>query len=193
MKKAGKIIAYVLIVVLLIGAIGLIFKFTNGGTTDFKTFYVVANNKTYMANGTIALKNGENRFETKYTFESNKPDKHKGYSVKIVPNVTKETDFNFLVDDEQHTFSSETDLTSGFDIRKDTTGFVIVNNGITVENVLQKVYENRTLTINDTFDLEKCYFNIVITSYDEQSVVVLGLILKIPVESVTLDKENILL
>lgn len=38
MKKAGKVIAYILIALILVGAILVILKFTNNGTTEFKTF-----------------------------------------------------------------------------------------------------------------------------------------------------------
>ena len=48
MTKATTIIAYVLIVLALVGVIGFIAKFTSGFTSDFKTFYVTIDGKDVM-------------------------------------------------------------------------------------------------------------------------------------------------
>lgn len=38
--KLAKVIAYVALVLVLVAGVGLVVKFTNGLTDDFKTFYV---------------------------------------------------------------------------------------------------------------------------------------------------------
>lgn len=190
MKNVGKIITYILIVLLLVGTVGIVIKFTNGGTTDFKTFYVEADGKTYLDSGKFALKHGENRFETKYTFANNNADKHKGYTVKIVPNTTEETDFNFVFNGETISFGSIGDLTASFDIRKDKTGFCIVDNGITVESVLQDIFGD--IELNDIqFDYSKAYFNLIVSSYNGENSVVIELLVNVPVTGVDLDKDDI--
>jgi hypothetical protein len=39
----AKLIGYVLVVLLLVGSVGLVYKFTNGFNEDFKTFYIEYN------------------------------------------------------------------------------------------------------------------------------------------------------
>ena len=48
--KAGKIIAYVLVVLALVSAIGFIAYFTGGFTSGFKTFYVEVDGKQVLTN-----------------------------------------------------------------------------------------------------------------------------------------------
>ena len=193
MNKAGKVIVFLLIALVLVGAIGIILKFTNNGTTAFKTFYVEVNGKICIDKTQISLPLGENmRFETKYIFASNKAENHKGYSVKVVPNKTEKTKFDYTVDGNSYEFTSQTDFTAGFDIVKDETGFTLKNDGLTVEKVLQKMYSGQTVEFNyEALDMSNAYFNLIVSSYNGDSSVCIGLLFDIRVSGVNLDKGEI--
>lgn len=192
-KTVAKIIAYILIALLLVGAIGIILKFTNYGTTEFKTFYVEVNGEICLDKTQISLPLGEEtRFETKYVFASNKAENHKGYNVKIVPNTTDKTAFDYTVNGNTYTFTNQTDFTAGFDIVKDETGFTIKNDGLTVEKVLQKMYSGQTVEMNGAaLDMSNAYFNLIVSSYNGESSVCIGLLFDIHVTGVNLDKGEI--
>ena len=60
MKTIAKIIAYVLIALVLVAAVGLIYKFTNGFNEDFKTFYVeYAGKQILTADSKLDLKKAQ--------------------------------------------------------------------------------------------------------------------------------------
>lgn len=195
MKKASKTITYILIILLLVGAIAVFFKFTNGGTTGFKTFYVEANGKTYLGGEKMPLPQGETRFETKYLFSDNRSDKHKGYTLKVVPNITEDTKFYFSVDgdDIPYPFEYEKDLTKGFDIKMDETGFTVTNNNMTMESVLSKAYDGKAVKIADYgVDYTKVYFNLVVSSYNGEKDIVIGLLFNVPSTGIKLNTNGII-
>lgn len=169
-----KVITYIVLVLLLIAAIGFIIRFTNGGTTDFKAFYVQIGETVYTEDSQIELPYGSTHFETKYTFASNEADKHKGYKVQIVPNVTNETNFDFTVNGQIYSFGAEKDFTSAFEIEYGKTGFTINNYGLRVDKILQSIYDGQTVTVPE-IKSEKVYFNLVVSSYNEKQTIILGL------------------
>ena len=67
---AGKIFIWILISLLFIGIVGVVFFFTNGFATSFKTFYVVCNDMVYMTSDeTMDIVQGEDyRFAIHYWF-----------------------------------------------------------------------------------------------------------------------------
>ena len=120
MKKqmnVGKTIAVIVCVFLLVLAVGSIAFFTNGFTSDFKTFYVESDGKRMLSDydNYIMKQDAENKFVVKYTFGAVNKD-ISGYTLKIVPNVSHDNDFDFTVDGEIYSFGAEEDLTKGFDI-----------------------------------------------------------------------------
>ena len=100
-SKIGQVVSYIAILLVIVAAIGVFSYFTNGFTTDFKTFYVSVNGKDVMTsqNGYVVTPSEPLKVDVKYTFAFNK-NETKGYSVKIVPNKTDE-DFDSSVDGER--------------------------------------------------------------------------------------------
>ena len=169
-----KVITYIVLVLLLIAAIGFIIRFTNGGTTDFKAFYVQIGETVYTENSKLELPYGSTHFETKYIFSDNSEEKHKGYSVKIVPNATEKNNFDFTVDDCVHSFGLEKEFTSAFDIEYGKTGFTINNYGLRVEKIIQSMYSGQTVSIPE-IQSNEIYFNLVVSAYNYSQSIVFGL------------------
>ena len=110
MKKqmnVGKTIAVIVCALLLVLAVGSIAFFTNGFTSDFKTFYVESDGKRMLSDydNYIMKQDAENKFVVKYTFGAVNKD-ISGYTLKIVPNVLHDNDFDFTAT-ERYTVSAQ--------------------------------------------------------------------------------------
>ena len=105
MTKASKIIAYVCIVLALVGAIGFIAKYTSGFTSSFKTFYISIDGKDIMisSEGYFLESNESMKVDIHYTFNDSDAEVS-GYTVKIIPNVVDGRDFDFTVGDLVYSF-----------------------------------------------------------------------------------------
>lgn len=190
MTKATTIIAYVLIVLALVGVIGFIAKFTSGFTSDFKTFYVTIDGKDVMteANHYAIGKSETMKVDIKYTFNSSNSEVS-GYSVKIVPNVSEDKNFEFMVDGEVHSFYDIEDLTDGFIIEKSETSFTITPKG-ELTDILRAVYpegEVSDCSEHNHYNM----FSLVITSYNGASTVTVNFAVLREAEKVFFDQEAI--
>ena len=191
MKNAAKIIAYVLIVLAIVGIFGVIAKFTNGFTSDFKTFYVTIDGKDVMTttNGYILDKDEPVKVDVKYTFSSSNAEVS-GYSVKVIPNAALDKDFDFTMDGSVYSFQMEEDLTDGFIVEKSEDSFTIQPKG-DITDILRAVYPESE--IDDC--KENTYpdmFSLVITSYNGESTVVVNFVVVVEPTSVSFDKEAII-
>lgn len=168
-SSISKLITYVIVLVLLALTVGTIAFFTNGFTDDFKTFYIEYNGKKYVkAEENLFLADGRNhRFDCKYTFGKLVKDEPKGYTVKIVPHTTEETDFEFTVDGITYKYSKESDLTKGFNIDLQETFFIIsLPCGIELQDVLQKIYSGKEVAVPDSLRDTEYYFTLTVSSYN---------------------------
>lgn len=190
--KIGKVFAYVFLLLVIAAIIGFIVHFTNGFTSDFATFYVQVDDTMYTDIGVVELQNYEPvRFETKYTFKQGN-EKHRGYNMKIVPNITDETNFDFTVDGKVFSFAGESDFSKVFDIKRDEVGFEIINKKLSMEKILQSMYAYKNVAFDCTFDMEnKIYFNLVVSSYNEKQEIVIGL--RLPPPAIEFDKDGIVI
>lgn len=188
--KIGQVVSYIVILLVIVAVIGVFAYFTNGFTSDFKTFYVSVNGKDVMtsSSGYVITPQEPLSVDVKYTFAFNQSET-KGYSVKIVPNKTDE-DFDFSVDGETHYFSDEKDLSNGFIIDKQEKSFTVTPKGSTPLEILKAIYPESEVSCeskgyNDMFTL-------IITSYNGEASVKLNFALERRVTGITFDKEVIL-
>ena len=191
-NKSTNLIAYVGIVLVVIIIVGVVARFTNGFTDDFKTFYLKVEDKEIMSNsgGYEITQSKPMQVEVKYTF-SFAADENKGYNVKIVPNAAdKSKDFSFTVNGENRQFQAETDLTDGFEIEKSESTFKVTPKGENLTGVLQTIYPGL-----DTAHIEEKAYNdmfaLVVSSYNEKSSVTIYFTLGSKVTGIGLDKEAI--
>lgn len=166
-KTAAKKIGYVLVALLLLAAIGLIYKFTNGFNEDFKTFYVECDGKQILtADSKMTFENGKTyKFTVKYTFDNGKSEP-KDYSVKIVPHI--ERDFDYTVDGERYFFSKTNELTTCFSLAKNDTYFELeIPEELTLQKVLSGLYEGKEITVPADAEVNNPFpYCLVISSYN---------------------------
>lgn len=192
MTKTTKIITYIAIVLAVITVIGVVAHFTNGFTSDFKTFYVTVDGKDVMtsAGGYRVTTSKPLEVDVKYTFGALNNKVDKGYSLKIIPNNIPDKDFTYTVDGEMKYFQSETDLSDGFEIDKGEKSFKIKPKGETIVEVLSAVYGKEVTDCENKGYTDM--FTIIVTSYNGEASVKLDFSLAIRVAGITLDKEAIL-
>ena len=191
-RKSAGWLAYVGIVLVVIIIVGVVARFTNGFTDDFKTFYLKVEEKEIMSSsgGYEITRAKPMQVEVKYTF-SFATDENKGYNIKIVPNAAdKNQDFSFTVSGESKSFQSLQDLTDGFEIEKSESTFKVTPKGENLTGVLQAIYPGL-----DTAHIEEKAYNdmfaLVVSSYNEKASVTIYFTLSSKVTGVRLDKEAI--
>lgn len=194
-KNIGKAISYIAIVLVLVAVCGLLAYFTNGFTTDFKTFYVECEGTQVMSSASgYHLTYGEPMtVDVKYTFGSLNKEVS-GYSVNVIPKTDNDNDFDFTLDGNAYSFYGETDFTKGFNIVQDKTFFTVEPKG-NIEGVIKAVYPTYEVAIPDdeTIDFSKDMFTLVIYSYNGEASVSINFTIddfRMP-KSITLDKEVI--
>ena len=191
-RKSAGWITYVGALLVVIIIVGVVARFTNGFTDDFKTFYLKVEDKEIMSNsgGYEITRAKPMQVEVKYTF-SFATDENKGYNVKIVPNAAdKNQDFSFTVSGESRQFQAETDLTDGFEIAKSESSFKVTPKGENLTGMLQTIYPGLDMAHIE----EKAYndmFALVVSSYNEKSSVTIYFTLSSKVSGIRLDKEAI--
>ena len=193
--KIAKIITCVLLALLLVGTVGLIAHFTNGFREDFKTFYVTYEGEDILSEKSkLALPRGEElRFDVTYIFEDlEEGSGTKGYSVEFVSNVEKGKEFEYTVDGEKITYVDGMYLTNVFQIDKQDTYFTLtLPEDISLEKVLESVYEKDVEVPNDVEATEPYLYTLVVSSYDESVTYYIDFAFHIGVTGVTLDKSEV--
>lgn len=191
-SKIGKIIAYVLILLAVCTAIGLIAHFTNGFTSDFKTFYVTVDGKDIMSSsGDYYISESKPlAIDVKYTFGFATQEKH-DYTVKIIPNVKDENNFSFTVGEETHSFKDEKDLTSAFNIVKEEKSFKITPKADNLTDFFKILYPEQEISDCEDYGYANM-FTAVVTSYNGEASVKIYFAIEGTEAGVKLDKEVII-
>ena len=194
MKKGnvGRIVSYILILMVIVATIGVFAYFTNGFTSDFKTFYISVNGKDVMTSqgGFVATTKEPLSVDVKYTFGAFNKDENKGYSVKIVPNKIENGDFTYTVDGESKSFQSETDLTAAFAIDKGEKSFTVKPKGKSLTEVLTAFYGTEVTDCENKGYTDM--FTIIVTSYNGEASVKLNFTVAGKVTGVSFDREVIM-
>lgn len=190
MMKWTKIIIYVVIVLALVGVCGFIAYFTGGFTTDFASFYVTVDGEDVLSTGSNfqVRQDDPMNVEVKYVFAS-ASDEASGYSVKVVPNVVKDKDFDFRLNGDVYSFQAEKDLTAGFIIEQEENSFTLTPKG-DITAILSAVYPG--YNVEDCSD--KSYenmFTLIVTSYNGEASIRVNFTVTEDIEGVHLDKEVI--
>ena len=190
MMKWTKIIIYVVIVLALVGICGFIAYFTSGFTTDFASFYVTVDGEDVLSTGSNFQVRHDDpmHVEVKYVFAS-EDDHAGGYSVKVVPNVVKDKDFDFRLNGDVYSFQAEKDLTAGFTIEQEESSFTLTPKG-DITAILSAVYPG--YNVEDCSD--KGYenmFTLIVTSYNGEASIRVNFTVTEDIEGVIIDKEVI--
>ena len=189
-KTVGKVIAYILVLLAVVGVVGVIIRFTGGFTSDFKTFYVSVDGKDVLTDtsGFEVTPQQPLSVDVKYTFGSAGSDVS-GYSVKVVPHAVEGKNFDFTLNGDVYSFQAENDLTAGFDIERKETSFTVTPKGGVTE-VLQAVYPN--YEVGDC--REKGYtdmYALIVTSYNGKANITLYFSVLEKVTGITLEPGEI--
>lgn len=168
-KTVAKIIAYVLVAFVIVGVVGLIYKFTNGFNEDFKTFYIEYNGKQILTTESkLTLEKPETHtFTVKYTFDNEKSEP-KDYKVKITPNVAR--DFDYTVNGEKYLFSKTGELTAAFGLNKELTRFSLtLPYELNLQKALQIVNDGKNVVIPANAEENNPYpYRLTVASYNDK-------------------------
>lgn len=191
-KSSNKILSFssLLVCLVIIGLIGVIVYFTNGLTSDFKSFYIVVDGQNVLTDtgGYVFTTDKETTVDVKYVFSKVNSD-IKGYSITISANADEENDFSFNVNDTPRNFSSVTDLSKGFIINQKEDSFTIKPKG-NLDMILGSVFEGQTVSECSSM-LYADMFVLTVTSYNKQSDVSIKFTIPYDSVGIVLDKDII--
>ena len=112
----------------------------------------------------------EYRFDVKYTFGfMQKKNEKLGYHVQIIPNITDETDFDFIVNGQNFKYSDEADLMQGFEITLYDDYFTLEANK-DLSEILSDLHLGSPVTgVPSAIDSGINYFTLMIFSEDKST------------------------
>lgn len=185
----GKVLAWLFVILILVGSVGAIAYLTGGFKEEVNIFYVVVEDKevTTTDGGYLLSKDDTLSVAVKYRFVA---EDTKGYTVKVIPNVLPDKDFDFSLNGEVYSYQAEKDLTKGFNIQMEEDSFTISPKGNLVE-VMQAIYPGNEVEILGNGAYEDMFL-LVITSYDGESSVTISFAVLDAVRGITLHPSHII-
>lgn len=192
MKGLISFILTLAVIALIGGIIAMTYKYTDGFSSDFKTFYLVHDGKEILTTETkAAFVGGEKyKYEVKYVFESNDAEK-KGFTVKVLPNTEK--DFEYTVAGSKYKYSNLKDLTAAFDIHTAEDSFEIsISENFGLIDVVKYMHGGQEVILGATADISYP-FKLEVTSYNEavKYTILFNIVSTAGVTGVTLDPTEI--
>lgn len=192
MKGLISFILTLAVIALIGGIIAMTYKYTDGFSSDFKTFYLVHDGKEILTTETkAAFVGGEKyKYEVKYVFESNDAEK-KGFTVKVLPNTEK--DFEYTVAGSKYKYSNLKDLTAAFDIHTAEDSFEIsISENFGLIDVVKYMHGGQEIILGTTADISYP-FKLEVTSYNEavKYTILFNIVSTAGVTGVTLDPTEI--
>lgn len=166
-SNASSVLVAIFSILFVVGVVAFVFKFTNGLNEDLKTFYIEHNGKQIVATDSQMTfdTESEHRFDCKYI---SNPDNNT-FNLKVVPNVTEETDFSYTVDGKSHKWSEVEDLTSCFNLDKQANYFIVsFPVDFSMQGVLNSLYPESQVVISDTLSLYQYYYTLHVSNYNEK-------------------------
>ena len=166
-NNSADIVVAILSLLFVVAIVAFVFKFTNGLNEDLKTFYIEHNGKQIVATDSQMTfdTESEHRFDCKYI---SNPDNNT-FNLKVVPNVTEETDFSYTVDGKSHKWSEVEDLTSCFNLDKQANYFIIsFPANFSMQDVLSSLYPESQVVISDTLSFYQYYYTLHVSNYNEK-------------------------
>lgn len=163
----------VVLLCLLLAAFAVVFvfasRYTNGFTGGFISFYLQTTDGEQIAGESEReLTYGQRHlYHVVYTFSFATDES--GYTVKVVPNVTDDTDFDFSAGDKYYSYGDVGELTNYFDIVREDTYFTIAAN-MELSQMLSLVYGSSVSGVPDTVDSGLAYYTLVVQSNADASV-----------------------
>ena len=193
-----KVISWILIVLLLIGAAGAIVRLAddpdNGGiggdnTDPTEGDFMLEINERNIVGSAQGFKVATD-IPLSVTVKYGDTDKQaEGYTLAIVPNKLSGKDFDFTLDGQPYSYHSETDLTKGFNIEYDGDTFVITPKG-DPQGIMQAIYPGK-LVSGMNAGAYTDMFLLVVTSGDGTDTVKIGFTVNQPVTGVVLTPNEI--
>ena len=167
-KKSGMIVSVIsasLVLLLLVGIVGFVFKYTNGFTENFKTVYVECDGKMLSAsNSEETLKPKAYRFDVKSAVDI-KETKPVEYSVKITP--SKSIDFEFIINGETHKWHDIEDISEAFNITLEPYYFTFDLSGYAdINSLFEVLYKNSNITLPKGLS-ERYLFTLEVTASEK--------------------------
>lgn len=183
--KTKKKVSYILIVLFLIIAIGLIFFFVQNANAMSDGIIVKVGGRE-LENGEELILNFNEDLE--FIIEDKLGSKLNGYTVSITPNVMSDNDFDIIAGREVYKYSELKDLSAGFELKIDSGKFTIKNT-LDPDGILSKVLGQAAITSRDVDFYSLPYLKLNITF--EKSTVSYLLRLGAYPEHIEFDKEVI--
>lgn len=156
------------LVLALLSGVVFVFRLVGGLNNGLTDFYIVIDGVEVRQTEFECTFNTDKEYLVECKYLSSKIlDDKTGYMVKVVPNITDDTNFSYFKNGISYNYESVKDITDGFNIKKEETSFTITfskeDNPITI---LQKTLKNESITTDEKFDYDKSYYTLVVTSVD---------------------------